>query len=173
MPRHRIIALSALIVLFTMTACEDRRADKAYIRGDYDSAVRDLQFLAQGGEARAQYDLGVLYDKGQGVPQSDAQALQWYERAAEQGEPRAQYNLGLMHLNGQGVAPDMIKAYFWTSLSASHGDRHALDARDYIGEKMSVEQVNEGKRLVHEYEEKVEKRKSCILCNLFTGKPAP
>ena len=63
--------------------------------------------------------------------------------------------------------------HFWTSLSASHGDRHALDARDYIGEKMSVEQVNEGKRLVHEYEEKVEKRKSCILCNLFTGKPAP
>ena len=79
-----------------------------------------------------------MYDKGQGVPQSDAEALQWYERAAEQGEPRAQYNLGLMHLNGQGVPPDLVTAYYWVSLSASHGNQHAMEARDYIGEKMSA-----------------------------------
>jgi TPR repeat protein len=164
-----------LLVLFfssfflLSTACEDRRADKAYLRGDYEKALTDIQFLAQGGEPRAQYDLALMYDKGQGVPQSDADALFWYERAAQQGEPRAQYNLGLMHLNGQGVPPDIIKAYYWISLSASHGNAKALDARDYISEQMSVEQIHEGKRLVQEYEEKVAQRKSCAVCNPFSG----
>ena len=103
MANRRLLTFSFLVLLCTFAACEDRRADKAYLRGDYDKAVVDVQFLAHSGEARAQYDLGLMYDKGQGVPQSDTEALQWYERAAEQGEPRAQYNLGLMHLNGQGV----------------------------------------------------------------------
>ena len=75
-----------------------------------------------------------------------------------------------MHLNGQGVAPDLVRAYYWISLSASHGDRHALDARDYISEKMSVEQIAEGKRLMREYEEKVAQRNACISCNLFNRK---
>src|SRR6476660_6594733 len=152
MTTRRLLTSSFLVLLCTFAACEDRRADKAYLRGDYDKAVVDVQYLAQSCEPRAQYDLGLMYDKGQGVPQSDFEAMQWYERAAEQGEPRAQYNLGLMHFNGQGVVPDLVKAYYWISLSASHGDRQALDARDYIGEKMSVEQIAEGKRLVHEYE---------------------
>lgn len=164
-----LLIFSSLILLSSLAACEDRRADKAYLRGDYDKALPDLQFLAHGGEARAQYDLALLYDKGQGVPQSDAEAMRWYERAAEQGEPRAQYNLGLMHLNGQGVQPDVVKAYYWISLSASHGNAHALDARDYISENMSVEQIGEGKRLVQEYEDKVAQRKSCVVCNMFSG----
>jgi uncharacterized protein len=161
------------MLFLSSVGCEDRRADKAYVRGDYDKALADIQFLAHGGEARAQYDLGLMYDKGQGVPQSDAEAMYWYGRAAEQGEPRAQYNLGLMYLNGQGVHPDLVKAYYLISLSASHGDAHALDARDYLSEKMSPEQIAEGKRLVKEYEEQVVQRNACVVCNLFSGKPAP
>jgi len=173
MANRRLLTFSFLVLLCTFAACEDRRADKAYVRGDYDKAVVDVQFLAHSGEARAQYDLGVMYDKGQGVPQSDSEALQWYERAAEQGEPRAQYNLGLMHLNGQGLPPDLVTAYYWVSLSASHGNQPAMDAREYISEKMSVEQIAEGKRRVREHEEQVAQRKSCAVCNLFSGKPAP
>lgn len=166
----RLLIVSALTLLFSLTACEDRRADKAYLRGDYDKALTDIQFLAHGGEARAQYDLGLMYDKGQGVPQSDAEAMRWYERAAEQGEPRAQYNLGLMHLNGQGVPPDLIKAYYWVSLSASRGNQHALDARDYISEKMTVEQIAQGKRLVQDYEDQFAKRNACTFCSPPSGK---
>ena len=164
MANRRLLTIPFLILLSTFGACEDRRADKAYLRGDYDKALVDVQFLAHNGEARAQYDLGVMYDKGQGVPQSDAVAMQWYERAAAQGEPRAQYNLGLMYLNGQGVPPDLVTAYYWVSLSAGHGNQHAMDARDYISEKMSVEQIAEGKRRVREHEEQVAQRKGqCCL----------
>ena len=40
---------------------------------------------AEKGEAWAQYNLGVLYDKGYGVPEDDATAVTWYRKAAEQG----------------------------------------------------------------------------------------
>lgn len=166
----RLLIVSALTLLFTSAACEDRRADKAYLRGDYDKARTDIEFLAHSGEPRAQYDLGLMYDQGQGFPQSDAKAMEWYERAAQQGEPRAQYNLGLMYLKGQGVPPNLVQAYYWISLSASRGNQHALDARDYVSEKMSTEQLTEGKRLVLEYEEQAAKRNACVFCNPSSGK---
>lgn len=171
MAQQLLLIVSALVLCFNFAGCEDRRADKAYLRGDYDKALTDVRYLANGGEARAQYDLGLMYDKGQGVPQSDTEAMYWYGRAADQGEPRALYNLGLMYLNGQGVPPDLVNAYYLISLSASKGNAHALDARDYISEKMSTEQIEEGKRLVHDYEEKVAQKNACVVCNLFSGKP--
>ena len=44
---------------------------------------------AEQGNAKAQYNLGVMYDKGLGVRQDDAQAVQWYRRAKEQGAAEA------------------------------------------------------------------------------------
>lgn len=149
MTRHGLLMV-CLITLCVATACADRRADKAYRRGDYETAARELRELASNGEPRAQYDLGLLYDKGQGVPQNDREALKWYTLAAKQGEPRAQYNLGLMYANGQGVQPDLVTAYYWISLAAAQGNQNALNARDYLSEKMTVEQVTEGKRRVRD-----------------------
>jgi TPR repeat protein len=48
---------------------------------------------AQAGDAEAQFNLGVMYDRGQGVPQDDVQAAEWYRKAAEQGHAAAQNNL--------------------------------------------------------------------------------
>ena len=162
--RRPTILVSALLLLLNASACEDRRADKAYLKGDYEKAVTDIEFLANGGEARAQFDLGLMYDQGKGVPQNDARAMYWYGLAADQGEPRAQYNLGLMYLNGQGVKPDVVKAYYWIMLSANRGNVNARDARDYIGEKMSAEQIAESKRLVQQYEDH-KQRNACTFCN--------
>jgi TPR repeat protein len=173
MARLLRLTVVLLVVVGSTTACEDRRADKAYLRGDYGATAQDLEFLAKSGEPRAQYDLGYMYDKGQGVPQSDAKAREWYERAGEQGEPRAQYNLGLMHLNGQGVKPDLVQAYYWISLSAAQGDTQALDARDYVSEKMSEDQIVEAKQLVRKHDAKVAEMNACLTCRILTGKPAP
>jgi TPR repeat protein len=70
-----------------------------------------------------------------------------------------------MHLNGQGVPPDVVRAYYWISLSANRGNVHARDARDYLAEKMSSEQVAESKRLIEAYEERAAKVKACVFCN--------
>ena len=160
-----LFLLLCVFVVSSFPACEDRRADKAYLRGDYEKAHTDIEFLARGGEARAQYDLGLMYDQGQGVPQSDAKAREWYERAAEQGEPRALYNLGLMYLNGQGVQPDLVQAYYLISLSANRGNVHARDATDYVRVKMSAEQIADGNRRVLKYEEQAAQHKGCLFCH--------
>src|SRR5262245_32765828 len=73
---------------------EDRRADKAYQHGEYSKTVKELRYLAEHGDVRAQYDLGVLYDTGQGVPQDHHEAMSCDHRAAEQGEAREQNHLG-------------------------------------------------------------------------------
>ena len=148
MARYVLITLWALTMVVVFTACEDRRADKAYLRGDYAKTAKELEGLANLGDPRAQYDLAVLYDNGLGVPQSNAEALRWYTRAADQGDARAQYNLGLMYMNGQGVEPNLVLAYYWVSLSVAHGNANASPARDYLTEKMTHAQIEDANKLV-------------------------
>lgn len=78
-------------------------AGAAHDRGDYVTAAQILRPWAEHGNADAQYNLGVLYRHGRGVPQSDVEAVGWYRLAADQGDSRAQANLGSMYKNGLGV----------------------------------------------------------------------
>ena len=41
-----------------------------------------------------------MYDRGEGVPENDAEAVKWYRKAAEQGLADAQHNLGMMYDKG-------------------------------------------------------------------------
>ncbi len=56
---------------------------QAYVKGNYASALRDFRVKAQRGDASAEYNLGVMYETGQGVEQDDVEAFIWYSRAAE------------------------------------------------------------------------------------------
>ena len=61
--------------------------------------------MAQG-YALAQFNLGFMHEKGNGVKQDDAEAVKWYRLAAAQGFVEAQYNLGNMSCKGQGTEQD-------------------------------------------------------------------
>ena len=69
-------------------------------------------------EAGAQLAIGRMYERGIGVPQDYAKAVEWYRRAAEQGLARAQYNLGRMYDYGRGVTQDYAKAVKWNRRAA-------------------------------------------------------
>src|SRR5687767_12520940 len=73
----------------------------AYDRGDYATALQFLRPLAERGLAYAQFNLGVMYERGRGVPQDYAKAAKWFRLAAEQGEVIPQLNLAYMYLDGQ------------------------------------------------------------------------
>jgi hypothetical protein len=94
----------------------------ATTRGDYATALREWRPLAEQGDALAQYNLGVLYRKGRGVPQDDVQARQWYAKAAAQGQAKAQFNLGTLYFNGEGVPKDYQQALRWFRLAADQGE---------------------------------------------------
>ena len=71
-----------------------------------DEVVRLWGGAASQGDARAQYNLGIMYDKGQGVEQSYSEAMRFYRMAAAQGYASAQINLGNMYREGHGVEVD-------------------------------------------------------------------
>jgi TPR repeat protein len=78
----------------------------AYRQGDYAKALKEWQPLAEQGDAVAQFNLGLMYANGQGVPQDYKEALKWFRKAAEQGVASAQHNLGVMYAFGQGMPQD-------------------------------------------------------------------
>jgi TPR repeat protein len=79
----------------------------AYKRGDYAAALREFMPLALAGDSSAQYNLGVIYRLGEGVPQNDAEAMRWYRLAAAQGAANAQNDLGVMYADGPWRAPGL------------------------------------------------------------------
>jgi len=89
----------------------------AHHRGDYETALKEWHPLAEQGYASAQYNLGLMYGNGQGVPQDYKEAVKWWRLAADQDHAAAQYSLGLMYGNGQGVPQDYKEALKWYQLS--------------------------------------------------------
>ena len=153
----------AFVCLLIGGCLEDRRADKAYLHGAPRKAAQELRYLAEQGEPRAQYDLGLLYDTGEGVPQDSREAMKWYQLAAAQGEERAQYNLGLMYANGQGGPQDYVQGYYWISVAAAQGNAHAAEAREYYAAKMTPDQMARAKALL-ELNPLRAKPESCQFC---------
>ncbi len=93
----------------------------AIVRGDYDTALAEFRPVAEQGDAKAQFHLGLMYANGEGVPQDYQEAVKWYRRAAEQGDARAQSNLGLMYDKGQGVPQAYQEAVKWYRRAAEQG----------------------------------------------------
>ena len=88
-------------------------ANAALRRGDYETAYALARPLAVRGLAVAQLVLGVMHGCGHGVPQDDAEAARWLQRAADQGCANAQTILGVMYAKGRGVTQSDAKALGW------------------------------------------------------------
>ena len=82
----------------------------AYERGDYGTAMTEFRLLADQGHADSQILLGVMYARGQGMPQDNAEAVKWFRLAAEQGDAGGQDSLGYMYKKGYGVPQDNPEA---------------------------------------------------------------
>jgi TPR repeat protein len=84
---------TTLTILFAlslgMSAVGDEMAKKRF---------EETKAKAEKGEAVSQYNLGVMYDNGRGVPKDYKEAVKWFRKAAEQGHAKAHFNLGVMYL---------------------------------------------------------------------------
>ena len=98
---RRFIAALTLTTFLTPAVADALQDGIAALnRKDYPAALRLLEPLARSGNAVAQLRLGLLHYHGHGVRESDAQAVQWFERAARQGLAEAQFHLGNMYAYG-------------------------------------------------------------------------
>ena len=82
----------------------------------------DTHKFAEEGDPTAQYELGIMYQNGEGVPQNYSKAVKWFRKAAEQGDSNAQYRLGLKYSVGHGVPQDYSEAAKWFYKSAEQGN---------------------------------------------------
>ena len=89
------------------------------------SHFEETKAKAEAEDADAEYNLGVMYERGQGVEQDFKEAVKWYRKAAEQGDAVAQYNLGLMYRKGEGVPQDFKEALKWFRKAAEQGNELA------------------------------------------------
>ncbi|MDD2800979.1 MAG: protein kinase [Methylobacter sp.] len=92
---------------------QTRLAERYYEEGTPEKiakAFRWYQKAAELGDAQAQYNLGVMYQKGRNVPVDMDKAFSWYQKSANQGNILGLYNLGYCHLHGLGTTKDVAKA---------------------------------------------------------------
>lgn len=95
---------------------------EAFNRGEYSTALKTWQAIADQGHPYAQANIGLAYALGQGVSQDFKIAMKWYRMAADQGVATAQHNLGIMYLHGQGMPQqDHTNAIRWFLKAAEHG----------------------------------------------------
>jgi TPR repeat protein len=123
--------LSYLLAILTLLSAGPASATPwddgwdAYARRDYTTALKHWRPLAEAGNAPAQFNLGVMYDDGLGVPTDYAQAAKWYRLAADRGHAKAQHTLGIMYDHGHGVPVDYVQAVKWFRLAAYQGEAQA------------------------------------------------
>ena len=120
------IALVLLILCLAVPAWADFQAGMdAYNRKEYATALHEWRPLTEQGDANAQYNLGVLYSNGHGVPLDYGQARQWFEKAAALGNAKAQSSLGVLYDDGYGVSQDHRQARHWFEKAAAQGVAYA------------------------------------------------
>jgi hypothetical protein len=139
----------------------DRRyveATAAASRGDYASAIRLWRRFADQGDGISQYNLGQMYEAGQGVTRDFAEAAEWYRRAAEHGIPHARLSLGVAYALGRGVPQDFLQAHKWLNLAvaaytADEDRNRAVKARDLVATKMTPQDIAQAQRLARQWEQ--------------------
>lgn len=93
---------------------------------DFAKSLEWYTKAAEQGNAKAQWNVAILYARGPGgIAQDMQQAVQWCQQAADQGFAAAQATLGLMYANGQGVEKDMGQAVALLQQAADQGDAEA------------------------------------------------
>jgi len=137
---YPIIALLCVSMFYTSSAIAG-----ACKLGDFKTCQKE----ANQGDAQAQYRLAIMYNAGQGVPQSYKQATNWYSKAARQGNAKAQYNLAWMYRFGHGVHQSYKQAMQWFNKAAEQdtNGRYSLTLALYYlytGDKNNSKRRNQG-----------------------------
>src|SRR5580658_5933190 len=111
--------LGTISVLLVLTANPRVQAQYAHLD------LPALQKLADSNDAKAQCELGLCYQKGEGVPMDYTKAAVLMRQSADQGYAPAQGQLGYYYGLGLGVTGDPAEAWRWYQKAADQGNAAA------------------------------------------------
>ncbi|MES2824594.1 MAG: tetratricopeptide repeat protein [Pseudomonadota bacterium] len=98
-----------------------KKGTEAFQQKNYQQAFLCYKNAAEQGDAKLQFNLGLMYTDGVGVVRDLKQAVVWYTKAAEQGDVEAQFNVGLSYHQGIDVVQDLKQAADWYKKAADQG----------------------------------------------------
>jgi antitoxin component YwqK of YwqJK toxin-antitoxin module len=88
---------------------------------DFETALDIWLPLAEAGNAEAQYQIAIMNEHGEGIPENKIAAQNWMKRAAEQHHPKAQQILGNYLFHGTAGEVDKQQSYAWMLAAAENG----------------------------------------------------
>ncbi|NIM64106.1 MAG: sel1 repeat family protein, partial [Acidobacteria bacterium] len=98
--RRFVIFTVAMLGALPCSAADFQTALDAYNAGDFDTAYNEWLPLAENGSAPAQFNIGLMFERGEGRGRDVETAIEWYARSAENGFGRAQFRLGEVYESG-------------------------------------------------------------------------
>jgi TPR repeat protein len=99
---------------------------KAYNKRDYHTALKNWQPLAEKGDVKAQFNVGLLYAQGLGVDLDFKEAVKYWQKAAAQKNPEASFQLGRVYAEGRkDIDKNPAEAVKWFRASADLGNPQA------------------------------------------------
>lgn len=109
------------------------------------------------GDVHAQYRLGLVYLKGQGVRRDPRRARTWLHKSAEAGYAGAQAALGAMYAKGIGAERNIVQAYFWLKLAAlrlppGSAKKFAMSYRNRADRTMTADQRSKVQQLARDFD---------------------
>ena len=120
---------------------------RAYNQGDFRAAMEQWRPLAEQGDAKAQFSLGKMYVRAQGVGKDYKRAAFWYRQAAGQGHGLSQVALAAMYAMGNGMDQDYVQAYKWYLIAEAGGQKQVKVFRQMIANEMTPAQIAEAEKL--------------------------
>jgi TPR repeat protein len=130
---------------FTLYRGSGSAGDGCVILPDRARAAPWLKRAAEMGAPRARYMIGHMYRVGDGVAQSEDEALKWLEKAANAGLSEAQFDLGVMHAS----AGNNADAYFWFFMLALKGYPGAWHNAEVLEAQLNTDEIYEAVRRAH------------------------
>ncbi len=131
-----------LIIFSSTTLANDRlKGYQALEDKDYKKALYYLSYEANLGDDKAQYNLGIMYKKGLGVPVNNNEAFGWFFLSANQGNILANYALGHAYLKGSGIKKNYksaLRAFKYAALREHPSSRLIIGNMYYQGQGVIV-----------------------------------
>jgi TPR repeat protein len=118
--KGRLIRLTAALLLAVAVA--SGWSARAIPQDAKQQAFAELKNRAGAGDVRAEVQLGLAYESGDGVAADDAEAVKWFRKAADQDDAEGERYLAEMYVQGRGVRADNAEAAKWLRLAAAQGD---------------------------------------------------
>lgn len=146
-----LVALAVVLSIGSPTRAGYKEGLRAYRAKDYATALREFRPAADRGNARAQYRLGQMYERGRGVSPDTQTALRWYGLAAQKGHAQSMRGLQRVYRK-MGTTESYIEAHKWATLSLEKKPSEELAHwREWLEERLTYDDIAEAKKRADEW----------------------